>query len=207
MELQTISKSHFCWTFGKILLFVHGGLFTVRESNFLVKFFWLCFLAFLGIWDSILLILNTEWTYRENSVSSPDCYLFFRCNPGNGSFPALFLPPGSSVSGKSLIDIKGKHPGWRSDCLGSAGLTRSSYRGACICPGPILVGLVGPVVPREKLGRVWEGWGEKPCKNLEEELGSSQTEWDSQKGSSPRGMLLGRVIEQNTRVAIKRSQA
>ena len=83
---------------------------------------------------------------------------FFWCNPGNGSFPALFLPPGSSVSAKSLIDIKGKHPGCRvqqgwTDCLGSAGLARSSYRGTCICPGPILVGLVGPVVPREKLGR------------------------------------------------------
>lgn len=88
-----------------------------------------------------------------------------------------------------------------------SGFSRADKICACICPGPILVGLVGPVVPREKLGRVWEGWGEKPCKNLEEELGSSQTEWDSQKGSSPRGMLLGRVIEQNTRLAIKRSQA
>lgn len=108
MELLMILKSFLFLNFWEIFTFCTWEAFIVRKSNFLVRWFWLSFLAFLGIWDEILLVLTTEQTHGESSVQSPDWY-FFWCNQGGGSFPALFLPPGSSVSGRSLVDLKGKH--------------------------------------------------------------------------------------------------
>ena len=146
---------------------------------------------------------STEQTYRENSVSSPVCCFFPNSRKKMGHSLPCFSHQVWVFQEAPWRTPRPNIQGWRAGWLASAGLARSSSRGACTCPGPIPVGIVGLWFPgrssggaqkleRRSLARTWKrSWTPVRQSGI------------LKKGPSPRRMLLDGVSKQHTQLAIK----
>ena len=128
-----------------------GGFYSERK-HLVSKIILTVFSCLPGYLRFTSLASSTEQTYRENSGSSPVCCFFPNSRKKMGHSIPCFSHQVRVFQEAPWRTPRPNIQGWRAGWLASAGLARSSSRGACTCPGPIPVGLVGLWSPGRSSG-------------------------------------------------------